>query len=166
MSSVVSIIFNQERNGIILIKRRDVPVWALPGGGIEKDETPEDAAIRETFEETGLQTSIVRKVAEYTPLNRLCHLTHLFECRDIGGISKSSTEAQEVALFPLDKLPDTLFFLHKEWIAEALLNHPGLIRKPITQVTYLKFVRYFIMHPLNTLRFAFSRLGMPINSRK
>ena len=29
--------------------------WALPGGFVERDEDPEVAAIRELFEETGLQ---------------------------------------------------------------------------------------------------------------
>ncbi len=29
-------------------------IWAIPGGGIEVDETPEEAAVREIAEETGL----------------------------------------------------------------------------------------------------------------
>jgi 8-oxo-dGTP diphosphatase len=35
------------------VERGDI-VWNFPGGGIEKDETPESACIREVKEETGL----------------------------------------------------------------------------------------------------------------
>lgn len=34
------------------------PYWLIPGGGIEGDETPREAAVRETFEETGLRLSL------------------------------------------------------------------------------------------------------------
>jgi 8-oxo-dGTP pyrophosphatase MutT (NUDIX family) len=38
---------------ILMLKRVDTGEWAFPGGCIEGDETPEEAAYRETFEETG-----------------------------------------------------------------------------------------------------------------
>lgn len=38
---------------ILLVKRKDYPVWDLPGGRMEKHEQPETCAIREMEEETG-----------------------------------------------------------------------------------------------------------------
>ena len=43
---------------VILVKRRDCPVWVLPGGKIDDGETPEEAIIRETKEETGYDVII------------------------------------------------------------------------------------------------------------
>lgn len=36
------------------VQRGDI-VWNFPGGGIEKDETPEEACIREVMEETAMR---------------------------------------------------------------------------------------------------------------
>jgi 8-oxo-dGTP pyrophosphatase MutT (NUDIX family) len=45
----------------LLIKKSRGGWWALPKGHPEEGETPQAAAIRETFEETGLQVRIVSK---------------------------------------------------------------------------------------------------------
>jgi len=39
--------------------------WTFPKGLIEDHETPKDAAIRETYEETGIRCTILRKVDEF-----------------------------------------------------------------------------------------------------
>lgn len=46
-------VFN-EKNELLVIYRRDF--WDLPKGKIDKGETPEQAAVREVQEETGLET--------------------------------------------------------------------------------------------------------------
>lgn len=45
------------------VKRGDI-VWNFPGGGIEKDETPESACIREVKEETGLDIEDLKLIHE------------------------------------------------------------------------------------------------------
>ena len=44
--------------------RRGTRYFVFPGGGIDKDETPEQAAVREADEELGVQVTITRLVAE------------------------------------------------------------------------------------------------------
>ena len=53
------------RDGKVLIaKRIRPPLWSLPGGRIEPGETPEAAAMRELFEETGVEAEIVALAGE------------------------------------------------------------------------------------------------------
>jgi len=51
--------------GLILVFESQNRIAALPGGSSKKDETPEDTAVRETFEETGLRVTIEKSVAIY-----------------------------------------------------------------------------------------------------
>jgi 8-oxo-dGTP pyrophosphatase MutT (NUDIX family) len=47
----------------VLLTRHHEGMWTHPGGMIEPGESPADAALRETFEETGLYVRLTRLVA-------------------------------------------------------------------------------------------------------
>jgi ADP-ribose pyrophosphatase YjhB (NUDIX family) len=161
--SVAAIVFKNDKREVLLIKRRDVPVWALPGGGIDPGESPEEAAIREVQEETGMQVCIERHVAIYTPVSHLAKITYVFECSPLTGSLQVSSETKDVAFFPLDALPKSFFFVHNDWLEDALKN-TSLIQKPLVQVTYLNLFLHFLRHPILVTRAILARLGLPINS--
>ncbi|MDJ0651745.1 MAG: NUDIX hydrolase [Simkaniaceae bacterium] len=162
--SVNGIIFSENRKEILLTKRRDIPVWVLPGGGIETNETPEKAVIREMKEETGYQVAILRKVAEYTPLNRLAHYTHLFECSITGGKPILTSETQGLGFFSIDHLPPTPP-PYPDWISDSLESSSILLQKPIYSVTYLNLLKHLLHHPILVCRFLLTRLGLHINNK-
>lgn len=43
---------------------RDVDAWQMPQGGVDKGEAPQDAALRELWEETGVTADLVEVIAE------------------------------------------------------------------------------------------------------
>jgi 8-oxo-dGTP diphosphatase len=58
------VIYDNE-NKLLLIHRNAKRVqWELPGGKIDNDETPEEAAERELMEELGIKVKIVKKMGE------------------------------------------------------------------------------------------------------
>lgn len=161
--AIYGIVFNESKTEVLLIQRRDIPVWVLPGGGLEEGESPEEGAQREVLEETGFQSSIVRKVAEYLPVNKMTQLSHLFECKISGGSAKTGSETKAVRFFPLDALPKLLPPPYAGWIHDAAMNHPDLLRKKIEGVSYLVLLKLFILHPLLVGRYLLTKLGIHLN---
>ena len=157
LPAAIAIILNADQSQVLLVKRKDTSVWVLPGGGVEPEETPEEALIREAKEETGFQVRIVRKCAEYEPINRLAAFTSVFLCQIYSGDPCLSQETTEIAFHPLSDLPSNFFPIHTLWLQEAL-SHPGLIQRPLTEVSYFALCKYFVLHPLHVLRYAWTRL--------
>lgn len=52
-------VINPTNKKILLTKHRLFDKWVQPGGHIEDEEYPEEAAIREVYEESGLKISLI-----------------------------------------------------------------------------------------------------------
>jgi 8-oxo-dGTP pyrophosphatase MutT (NUDIX family) len=161
--SSIACVFSKEKNKVLLVKRRDVPVWVLPGGGIEKNETAEETIIREVKEETGFNVKITKKIGEYTPVNRLSRFTYLFECEVISGKETTSSETKEVKFFEIKDIP-MMPPPYKDWIEDCYKNPKVPLNKKLTQVTYFKLFLNMILHPILVFRFLLSRIGLSINT--
>lgn len=162
--SVAGILFSPDRSQVFLTKRRDVPVWVLPGGGIESNETPEEAVVREILEETGFHVKIRRLVGVYIPINRLTKVTHLYECEILKGEPKTSNETRACHFFPLNQLPKHIPPPYLEWIEDAKIEQE-VIYKKLDGVTYTILLKNLLLHPVLVLRFLLARAGFHLNSK-
>ncbi|HZM72572.1 MAG TPA: NUDIX hydrolase [Candidatus Polarisedimenticolia bacterium] len=92
---------------LILLRRGTEPglgSWAQPGGFLEVDETVTEAAIRETFEETGLIVEPDEIVGLYSRLEAAV-VVLAFEAKVVGGEIRLSAEATEVEAFRPEAIP-------------------------------------------------------------
>lgn len=98
------------------IDRRGRLLWSLPKGHIEEGETPEQAAVREVAEETGIAASVVATLGSidywFVADDHRVHKTvHHFLLRAHGGeLSDADVEVAEVAWVPLSELPQRLAY--------------------------------------------------------
>ena len=91
-------------------------LWSLPKGHIEIGETPEEAALREVMEETGIESQISRSLGIidfwFMAGGKRIHKTvHHYLFREVGGIlAPQVTEVDEVAWFPLAEIIERLAY--------------------------------------------------------
>jgi ADP-ribose pyrophosphatase YjhB (NUDIX family) len=98
-----------ERDGKVLLVRLNYGPrdghWALPGGLVEADETVEQAAIRETAEETGFAVGLDGLLAMWMrqgfPILVVIYRAHIVS----GQLRVAPDEASEARFFPRQELP-------------------------------------------------------------
>lgn len=91
-------------------------LWSLPKGHIEEGETPEQAAVREVAEETGIKSEIVRSLGVidfwFMASGKRIHKTvHHFLFTETGGkLAPQVTEVDDVQWFPIDDIVSKLAY--------------------------------------------------------
>jgi ADP-ribose pyrophosphatase YjhB (NUDIX family) len=92
---------------VILVRRATDPgigLWSYAGGYLEEGETFEDAALRETREETGLEVKLTGLVGVYSrPGGRT--VTIVFEAAAVGNNWQCGPEVREISAFSADEIP-------------------------------------------------------------
>lgn len=129
--SAGGLVVNVETKHAVLIGRLDRRgrlLWSLPKGHIERGETPEQAAVREVAEETGIDAIVVAALGSidywFVAEDRRVHKTvHHFLLRAQGGaLSDSDVEVTEVAWVPLPELPAQLAYADERRLARLVAD--------------------------------------------
>ncbi|EKE11317.1 MAG: NUDIX hydrolase [uncultured bacterium] len=98
-------IIRDEKNRILFVLRNDYDLWNLPGGGLEKGESPWEGVIREIKEETGLNAEVIRLIGVYSKPDK-DEVVFSFECKVIDGELTLNEEAKDIRYFPFNEIPN------------------------------------------------------------
>lgn len=111
--TAVGAIVGNERGEILLTQRADSGVWLYPVGWADVGYSPSEVAVKEVYEETGIEVEPTSIVAVFdglrlgfarTPLYSL-----IFHCRMLGGeLRGHPLETTAVGFYPRDRLPQPL----------------------------------------------------------
>lgn len=114
-------------NRILLVRRSAEPKigeWCLPGGFLEIGETPENGALRELAEETGLSGEIESLLGVRTTLSQQYQsiLMIAFSISQFHGQPVAGDDADDVGWFSHKQMPSIAFDSHRFFI-DRYFNH-------------------------------------------
>jgi 8-oxo-dGTP diphosphatase len=117
---------------LLLTKRKGDPFsgfWCLAGGKVEADETLEEACIRETKEETGLDVDIIMKLGLYPEephvykgeLYKFSATCFIVKPKDMSKINPQEREVSEIKFFDAFEAKNIqLAFKHNDIIMDYI----------------------------------------------
>ncbi len=118
LAPAVTTVCRDETGRVLLARHSDNNIWALPGGSIDPDETPANAAVRELWEETGLHATPERIIGVYSGPeftvtypngDQIISVDTIFACRIVGGTlapdQEEVVELRYVSAVEADQLP-------------------------------------------------------------
>jgi 8-oxo-dGTP pyrophosphatase MutT (NUDIX family) len=138
------LIINEEGK-VLLLKHKKLGVWLYPGGHVEKEETPDQALVREVKEETGLEIEIISNKDEdladelndvdvlHHPYAILCerignddqhyHIDLVYRCKIIENKAEQVNlqEAEEMNFFGKEDLAELEMFPNLKRLLRKIL---------------------------------------------
>lgn len=122
-----------QNNKILLIKRAAHLInggkYALPGGYLDRDETAEQAVVREVKEETGYDSEVLKliKVIDRPdrPQEDRQNVAFVYAIKPLSQTGKADSEVSGIQWFDLDKLPleNEFAFDHYQTIQDFKKNY-------------------------------------------
>jgi ADP-ribose pyrophosphatase YjhB (NUDIX family) len=106
----VAAVVGNDAGEILLTQRADSGVWLYPVGWADVGYSPSEVAIKEVYEETGIEVEVKSLIAVFDGLRlgfaRLPLYSIVFHCHQIGGeLSGHPLETRAVGFFARDALP-------------------------------------------------------------
>jgi phosphoglycolate phosphatase len=130
LPSVTVLLFDAD-DRLLLLKHTKTGRWVAPGGMVEPDESPEQAAVREMREETGCDVSLVDTVGvfggpkfrvRYDNGDEVAYVMTVYTARVERGVPSGSSDESEEMKFVSEREISALDTA--EWLKEVL-SHVG-----------------------------------------
>jgi 8-oxo-dGTP diphosphatase len=126
-----AIILDEDKR-VLLCHRTDYDLWNLPGGGVETNESPWEAVVREVKEEVGLDVKVEKILGLYNKPSRN-NLVFSFLCKKIGGNLTLTEEADKIDWFHLSEIPNNIPDKQKERIFDYFQKENVVMKNQIGQ---------------------------------
>ena len=109
----VAAVVGNDAGEILLTQRSDSGVWLYPVGWADVGYSPAEVAVKEVYEETGIEVEPVSLIAVFDGLRlgfaRVPLYSLVFHCRMVGGeLAGHPLETRQVGFYPRDGLPQPL----------------------------------------------------------
>lgn len=112
-----SVILYNGAGQVLMLHRTDNDSWCFPGGAVELGEKVEEAAIRESLEETGLTVENLELFGVFS--GEQLHFIYpngdevyvvdvVFKSNSYKGELRLNHEGKEAKFFPIDALPENI----------------------------------------------------------
>lgn len=143
-ADIVIFTIRQKQLQILLVRRKEWPFegfWALPGGFVRPDETPDGAARRELTEETGVQNIYLEQLRVFgephrDPRTWVITIAYSALMSSEQIVLQAATDAADAQWFPLPLLPLPLAFDHAQildyatvWLRGRVQSQGSLIKE-------------------------------------
>ena len=124
------VLFDDSLRVLLVRQNYGSRLWGIPGGAIEPGESPQEAAVREAREETGLGVRLDYLVGAYCLRTPRLGLRFVFRGTVYGGSIRQvpSTEISETRWCPIQQLPSNMTETAPHGIHDAALGGRGLVR--------------------------------------
>jgi 8-oxo-dGTP pyrophosphatase MutT (NUDIX family) len=125
----VAAVVGNDQGELLLTQRADSGWWLYPVGWADVGYSPAEIAIKEVYEETGIEIEVVELIAVLDGLRlgfaRVPMYSLVFHCKVIGGELKGHPlETSAVGFFGRDDLPQPLAGAHR-WLDLAFAAIDG-----------------------------------------
>jgi ADP-ribose pyrophosphatase YjhB (NUDIX family) len=109
----VGAVVGNDAGEVLLVQRAGTGVWLYPTGWADIGYSPSEVAVKEVYEETGIEAEPVSLISVFDGLRLGFHAIPLyslvFHCRAVGGdLRPHPLETLDVGFFARDAMPEPL----------------------------------------------------------
>lgn len=134
-------VYDEKEQKVLLIKHKKMGLWVQPGGHVEPNESMEEAAIREVYEETGLTVELLGKrvprncdyilplaIQKNLVKDDHVHMDFVYVAKVIGNneLIQNIEETDGIKWYSLDEINDSNFETFddvREWCKYIIDNY-------------------------------------------